>query len=269
MSGGGTGSGTFLGSVMMTVDEASGDAWLPENTQFCLLGTVHGDTRGSQRLHRFLDGFQPDLILLEMSPFAWAYRKTHRRLLQQTLTANVRQAAILKGWSQQRALGHPLVQAIRRQIAMPFEFQASYRYARSLNKWLLLIDRSDFSMHLLAHWSHLLSVSNVALLLALPASGQPRTAMSQYRRARKELHPSPGQVPIMTDVVDSGAESHWLEREYSLAERVRGVVAAIVPRRCVYVGGWEHLRDQVEPASLRSLLGVASGQCHLLDDFDS
>jgi len=269
MSGGGTGSGTFLGSVTMMVDEASGDAWLPENTQFCLLGTVHGDPRGFQRLRHFLDGFQPDLILVEMSPFAWAYRKTHGHALQRTLTENVREAAILKGWNQLRALGHPLVQAIRRQVAMPFEFRASYRYAQAHNKWLLLIDRSDFSMHLLAHWSHLLSVSNVALLLTLPASSEPRTAMSHYRRARKEVYPIPGQMPAMADVDDGGAESHWLEREYSLAERIRGVVAAIVPNRCVYVGGWEHLRDQVEPVSLRRLLGVASGQCHLLDDFDS
>jgi hypothetical protein len=161
------------------------------------------------------------------------------------------------------------MQAIRRQIALPFEFRASYEYARSQNKWFLLIDRSDFSVRLLAHWSDLLSVSNVAFLLTHPASGEPRTAMSHYRRARRLVYPIPSQTSAMTDVADGGAESHWLEREYSLAERIRSAVAAIVPSRCVYVGGWEHLRYQVEPLSLRRLLGVTSGQCHLLDDFDS
>jgi hypothetical protein len=269
MSGGGIGSGPFLDNVMMMGAEALSDSWLPENTRFCLMGTVHGDPRGFQRLRRFLVGFQPDLILVELSPFAWTYRKTHGRALQRTFTENIRRAAILKGWNQQQALVHPQMQAIRRQIAMPFEFRASYQYARAHNKWLLLIDRSDFSVRLLAHWSDLLSVGNVALLLTLPASSELQTAISHYRRARRLVYSIPVETPTIPDVADRGAEDHWLKREYSLVERIRSVVAAIVPRRCVYVGGWEHLRNQVEPLRLRRLLGVTSDQCHLLDDFDS
>ncbi len=162
MSGGGTGSEPFLDNFTMMVAEASIDAWLPESTQFCLMGTVHGDPRGFQRLRHFLQRFQPDLILVEMSPFAWTFRKTHRRALHRTLNENIRQAAIPMGWNWQRALRHPQMQAIRRQIAMPFEFRASYRYARAHSKWLLLIDRSDFSVPLLACWSDLLSATNLA-----------------------------------------------------------------------------------------------------------
>ncbi len=92
--------------------------------------------------------------------------------------------------------------------------------------------------------------------------------MSHYRKARRLVYMTPGRIPTMQDSADRGAESLRLDREYSLAERIRSAVAAIVPRRCVYVGGWEHLRDQVTPPSLKRLLGVTLGQCHLLDDFD-
>jgi hypothetical protein len=269
MSGGGTDSEPCLGSVTKMVAEASVDAWLPVRTRFCLMGTVHGDPRGFQRLRHFLQRFQPDLILLEMSPFAWTYRKTHRRALHQTLTENIRQAAILKGWTRQRALVHPQMQAIRRQIAMPFEFRAGHQYARAHNKWLLLIDRSDFSVHFLARWPDLLSATNLALLLTLPESSEPQTAIGQYHKARRLLYPAPSRIPSVPDLAaDGGAENLWLDREYSLAERIRSAVAAIVPGRCVYVGGWEHLKDQAKPPSLRCLLGVTSGQCLLLDDFD-
>lgn len=253
----------------MTAADASIEAWLPEKTQFRLMGTVHGDPRGFRRLRCFLEEYQPNLILVEMSPLAWAYRNTHARGLHRTLTDNARQAAILNGWNLQWVLSHPQVQAIRRQIAMPFEFRASCRYARAKKQWLLLIDRSDFSVPLLAQWLELLSVRNLSLLLSLPASNAPLSTMSHYQKARREIYPFQVQTTsAKPDTPDGGTENHWLEREYSLAERVRSAVAAVMPQRCVYVGGWEHLRSQVGSITLRSLLGVTLDRCQLLDYFD-
>lgn len=244
------------------------ETWPPENTRFFLIGTVHGDPRGFRRLRRFLDRFQPDLILVEMSPFAWAYRKTHGLSLHRTLNQRIRQAAALHGWDPKRALTHPQVKAIRRQIAMPFEFRASYQYAQCHKSWPLLIDRSDFSASMVAFWSELLSVRNLEYLLALPASSPSLDIVNHYRKARTLVHPTPSRMPTMEHGCDGMEESLLQDREESLAERIRGTIAAVVPKRCAYVGGWEHLRDQVKPPSLRCLLGVPQGRCHLLDDFD-
>lgn len=268
MNGGGIDLGPYLVSDAMMGAEVTNEEWLPRGTHFGLLGTVHGDPRGCKRLHRFLQEFKPDLLLVELSPFAWAIRKTYRYSLHRTLSENIRQAARFSDLSWRQALAHPEVQAIQRQIAMPFEFRASHHYARTSNKWMLLIDRSDFSVALVTNWSELLSTTNLTLLLSLPATRKQQAVADQYRRAHKLVHSPPPQTHIPPRSSAGWSEDHWMDREFSLAERVCSIINAIVPARCVYVGGWEHLGNQADPPSLRRLLGVSTKQCHLLNDFD-
>jgi hypothetical protein len=268
MNGGGTDLGMYLVNDEMMGAEFAIEEWLPRGTHLNLLGTVHGDPRGCMRLQRFLQGFKPDLLLVELSPFAWAIRKTYRHNLHRTLTENIRQAARASGLNWRQALAHPEIQAIRRQIAMPFEFRATHHYARASNKRMLLIDRSDFSVALVTQWSELLSPTNLTLLLSLPATRKQQAVANQYRRANRLVRSPTPQPQIPPSSSAGSPEDCWLDRELSLAERVRSVINAIVPGRCLYVGGWEHLCNQAAPPNLRSLLGVSAEQCHLLNDFD-
>jgi hypothetical protein len=269
MNGGGIDLGPYLVSDAMMGAEVAIEEWLPRGTHLGLLGTVHGDPRGCKRLHRFLQGFKPDLLLVELSPFAWTIRKAYRHSLHRTLNENIRQAARISNLDWRQAFAHPEVQAIRRQIAMPFEFRACHHYARTNNKWMFLIDRSDFSVALVSHWSELLSITNLTLLLSLPATRKQQAVANQYRRAHRLVHsPPPPQTCILPSSSAESSEDRWLDREFSLAERIRSIIDAIVPARCVYVGGWEHLGNQADPPNLRSLLGVCVEQCHLLNDFD-
>jgi hypothetical protein len=268
MNGGGIDLGPYLVSGVMMEAEVAIEEWLPRGTHFGLLGTVHGDPRGFKRLHRFLQAFKPDLLLVELSPFAWAIRKTYRYRLHRTLSENIRQAAKVSDLGWQQAFAHPEVQAIRRQIAMPFEFRACHHYARTNNKWVLLIDRSDFSVALVTHWSELLSTTNLTLLLSLPAMRKQQAVANQYRRAHRLVHFPPLQTNIPPSSSARWSEGRWLDREFSLAERVRTIIKAIVPARCVYVGGWEHLTNRADPPNLRRLLGASAKECHLLNDFD-
>ncbi len=253
----------------MTVAEVTQADWLPKGTQLLFLGTVHGDPRGFRRLHGFLERFQPDLILVELSPLGWAFRKAHHQVLRKTLRDNLRAASLDAGWTWREALAHPEVQAIERQIALPFEYRASDRYARTHNKRRLLVDRSDVSQELIAHWTDLLSTSNLAFLLSLPSARKHNLVDDHYQRAHRRLaspflspqHPRPNDPDPDEDM--------WKARECSLAERVRDIVVSMAPKLAVYVGGWEHLVSRDDPPSLRHLLGVPAKHCFLLDDFDS
>jgi pheromone shutdown protein TraB len=237
-------------------------------TRLKLLGTVHGDPRGFRRLHLFLEIHQPDLILIELSPFGWAFRKVNQAGLNRTLTDHLRAAAKAAGYTWNRALAHPEIRAIRRQIALPFEYRASRRYAQAHDKRILLVDRSDFSQALVATWPDLLSTSNLALLLTVPPSRHRHAVEEQYRRAHTLLHTPSGRVERFRSTTECSQEVVWQERERSLAERVREAILAVVPPSCVYVGGWEHLSSRDNPKSLRRLLGMPAATCHLLDDFD-
>jgi hypothetical protein len=251
----------------MKAAEATGDDWTPEGTRLRLLGTVHGDPRGFRRLRQFLQQFQPDLILVELSPFGLAFRQAHQRELQRTLGQNLRRAATEIHCAWQKALAHPEIRAIRRQIALPFEYRASYHYARAHNKRLLLLDRSDFSQALVACWPDLMSTSNLALLLTLPRARKRYAVEDHYRRAHELLRWPSACTDKPGHTAGGLNKDIWEERENSLAERIRGAILAIAPASCVYVGGWEHLSDQEDPPSLRRLLAIPAAQCFLLDDY--
>jgi hypothetical protein len=251
----------------MTVEPAVNE-WPAHGTRLMLLGTVHGDPRGFRRLHRFLEIHQPDLILIELSPFGWAFRKVNQIELNRTLTEHLRAAAKVAGYPWHKALAHPEIRAIRRQIALPFEYRASRRYVRAHDKRLLLVDRSSFSQALVATWPDLLSTTNLALLLTVPPSRQRRAVEEQYRRAHAHLRAPSGKVERFRSTTECSQEEVWQERERSLAERVREAILTVVPPSCVYVGGWEHLSNRDNPKSLRRLLGTAAATYHVLDYYD-
>jgi hypothetical protein len=221
-----------------------------------------------RRLKRFLARFQPDLILLEFSPFARSFRIAHQQTLQKLLSNNVKAAAQQCHLNWRKALAHPEIQAVRRQFALPFEYRAAAGYARHTGKNLLLVDQSTFSRQLIESWSELIGTENLATLLSLPAEMTADRIRHAYQVAHHHVDDAAtAEPPILSKMVQQ-TERAWREREELLARRVNLAMSTLAQGTCVYVGGWRHLVSQDNPPRLRSLLNVSAAQCYLLDAFD-
>jgi hypothetical protein len=241
---------------------------LRASSRLLLLGTVHGDNRGMSRLRRFLAQVQPKLILLEMSPFARDFRTVHQRTHQRRLTIQLKRASAQCQMNWRKAFAHPEILAIRRQLALPFEYRAALQYIRQSDAKLVLVDQCSFSRQLIASWPELIAVNNLATLLSLPH----QCATSRIRQAYRVAHLCLGDKTCVESLlfhhVAHQSESAWSEREQFIAKQVRMSMATLKDGSVLYIGGWQHLTALDNPPSLRTLLKVPAAQCHLLDRFD-
>ena len=140
---------------------AGGDAWatappaLPSEN-LILIGTVHGDPRGYERVTRLLEWLRPEVVTVEISRFSVRYRRAWedrwRRQLQEAL------AELPPG-----AAGHPAMQKVAAQIALPFEYRAARDYSRENGVRCLPLDLGGLSRrHLPRYGRELLSPGQFA-----------------------------------------------------------------------------------------------------------
>ncbi len=243
---------------------------VPLTHELHLLGTVHRDPLGYRKLVRFLQEHQPDLILLELSPYGLAYRKQHRKELPAGLGKNLRWAVRQVGMPLSRALKHPEIQAIRHQLALPFEYRASMKYAshcRVSSKPLVkLVDSSPFSREMISAWAELTSPENLVHLLSFTGTPRPST-QTLYGHARRIIFgEDAGDMRRPGLFMETGDHDLLERREKELARAVLDAMRAHRPSTALYVGGWQHLMPGRRPPTLRDLLHVDSGCCHLLSE---
>jgi len=231
-------------------------------SRLLLLGTVHGDPDGLARARRFLDSHQPDLVLVELSPFGLSFRRRHQGRLQRTLARNLREAASRSCLSFRQALKHSEIRSIRRQLALPFEFRAAASYAGKSPSRLLLVDSSTFSRTCIESWPELISTENLVHLLATP--GDAPGDRDTYRLAARRIEG--GTFAAVLRMLEAGREvdSRWEERERFMAEQIRAALDVFRPRLAIYLGGWWHLTSGGGIATLRDLLETPFSCCHLL-----
>lgn len=229
-----------------------------------LVGGVHGDERGFTRTLRFLQTFQPDLVLVELSPYGKVFRERHQRALQRKLNENLAIAAGNTNLTYREALTHSQIRPIRRQLALPFEYRAARRFSRTTGNPFLLIDYSPFSRRLIGQWPELLSIANLSLLLTLPRDTR-STPDRTYDLAARTIRQTRPPMPNCPQHAGSGADVLWSEREQFLAARVRSALERFRPSRAVYLGGWQHLTAEGRFPSLRLLLGLEKTPAYLLD----
>jgi hypothetical protein len=237
---------------------------LQDHPGLILVGTVHGDHRGFLRIMRFLQSFHPDLILVELSPYAKTYRDRNQVTLLRTLSQNLRIAAKQCGLLCKDALIHPEIEAIGRQLALPFEYRAARRFSRATGSCLALVDYSRFSRRMIRLWPELLTTENLASLLRLPRDGRPALTET-YDLAARTIRAE--RLPI-ADIIESNddqPDALWEKREHHLAASIRGLLQNHHPEKAVYLGGWRHLAQGGNFPSLRELLEIEASQCYLLD----
>lgn len=229
-----------------------------------LVGGFHGDKRGLMRTLRFLQAFEPDLLLVELSPYGKAFRDRHQRTLQHTLAQNLTIAAMSRHLSLREALLHPEITAIRRQMVLPFEYRAARRYAQLTGNPVVLVDYSPFSRRMISHWRELLSIQNLSSLLTLDASRCAAAAATYDLAARAIQQAQTGPEDYLRSG-GSSADPLWKQRERFMAGRIRAALKRFAPRRAVYLGGWQHLTTGGSCPSLRDLLELPQAPVYLLD----
>ncbi len=228
-----------------------------------LLGTVHHDPKGCQKLHDFLEQQGADLILLEFSAYGLSYRKENGAHLQKQFWINLAWAAGQLGLKAKGARQHPEVDAVRRQLGLPFEYRAARRFGLRHRVPVHLVDCSSFSQRMIASWEELVSPKNLFHLLSIPSHRPPVDLL--YRKAHRLIFPEgthrpPGELPSKAP----SPSGLWQKRERDLARRIENILAFHDTKKPVYVGGWQHLVPGQEFATLRELLKIEKDRCHLL-----
>lgn len=239
----------------------AGDAAHGRVPALVLMGTVHSDPLGVRRTTAFLEAYRPELVLLELSPFALRYRKEHTPSLLKTLRANLRTAAGRLGIHFKQAIRHNRIVAIIRQISLPFEYRASASYARKTGVPVIPIDKSEFSRQWIETWPEMLSAANLEMLLR--CEDRIESVAGQYALAARKLSASSPE-PLFAAEPEAAL---WGDREKHLACSVTAELEKMRPGRAVYLGGWRHLLHAEKAMSLRDMLDVPSTACLLLDRY--
>jgi hypothetical protein len=228
-----------------------------------LIGTVPGDPDGFRRTLRILCQIRPKLIFVELSPYGYRFRREHGTCLIHILNHHLAEAARRSALLYEDASRHPQVEAIRRQIRLPFEYRAAVLAAKMSSSRIFLVDQSAFSRKLIADWFELISPDNLFNLLNM-APEIPST-QTIYRNASQRIANSSSIFLPEFSRSDTEEKSIWREREEFMGRQILRTMAALRRGRAVYLGGWWHLTVGGNIPTLRDLLGIGLSGCLLID----
>lgn len=228
-----------------------------------LVGTVHSDPHGYRTTLQLLERLGPQLMLVELSPFGLAFRRTQQRLLYTTLHHNLRRAAASSELSLRQALQHPQIRSICRQLSLPFEYRAAAHFAQRSSSQLVLVDDSGFSRHWIATWPELLAVENLRYLLGLPAT-RPSMNTAYAAAATSISQDAPSQALTAPCSRPDGAR--WANRERFMAGQVAHNLRVRQPDSAIYLGGWQHLTQGGAFPTLRQILKIPRNRCVVLGE---
>lgn len=209
-----------------------------QGKELLLIGTVHLDPVGAEKLRKILTKACPVAVAVEVSPYGLFYRRRNGRRLLRRLMRTVKLLAedLQVSW---RRWGQ--IHAIRTQIQLPFEYRAALSYCRDTGATLSCIDSSLWSKRWIDnHWYHLLSRENLEALLAERAKDQEQEVSRDYKMAALLLRSREEPlVPVFAGTWS--ADLHWQQRETDLARLLEGLYDKVEKGRLAYVGGWQHL----------------------------
>ena len=229
-----------------------------------LIGTVHRDPRGPERLLSLLRRLHPDLLTLEMSEKGLAYRQGEgrRQLLRLDRILERLTGELLIEPATLQA--HPAVADIRTLLALPFEYQAAAAYAAEAGLPLHLIDRSDVSAAKLQRVEReLVTYRNLKILVSLPA-GAEKSDFEGYGRAHAMITHDPGETVRQAFLAGRRGEEGIGPRDRWMAAQIRRLLATRRGAHLVHVGGWVHLVEDARGETLFSLLADLAPQRLLL-----
>jgi hypothetical protein len=223
-----------------------------------LLGTVHSDPDGFTRSLAFFERYEPDLLLVEISPFGLKFRKERSPGLHELLLQRVGTVSRKLGVDFHTAMAHAQIASILRQISLPFEYRAAAAYAQKAGAPLAAVDYSGFSRKWIKTWPEMLSARNIELLLGMENREAP--VCDLYARAARRIYKE--DAPFEAGRVDAPL---WRRRETLMAGEIGAALERFTPQRPLYIGGWWHLCRGADIKTIRDLLGIPQTSCVLLD----
>lgn len=229
-----------------------------------LIGTVHRDRRGGEKLFQLLRSLRPDILTLEMSGKALSYRLGEASNQLTRLDHILNRIAADGGRDREELERHPAVADIRLLLQIPFEFRVASTFAEETGIPLHLIDRSDISAAKLRKVeTELITHSNLKVLANLPFDEEPRRG-ENYGMARQ----------LIRDGADQGLRRAFLEgrrgveeigpRDRHMAGKIRLLLERYPGKHLVHIGGWVHLIEDNREETLFSLLADLQPQRVLL-----
>ncbi len=221
------------------------------------LGTVHSDPDGFSKTLSFLEGYTPDLLLVEISEFALKFRHAHAAQLATIFVERLHAVSQKLDIPYASALEHPQIAAIFRQINLPFEYCASSAYAERTGAPLVPVDFSEFSRRWITTWPEMLSAANIEILLEMENNEAPVATL--YARAARRVY----EGETFPEALHHDAPL-WQERERYMAQTITAALNRFTPERPLFVGGWWHLSRGGTIETLRELLSIDQSSCFLL-----
>jgi hypothetical protein len=231
----------------------------PSSPGLVLVGTVHHDPIGHDKLQRALLAVRPDIITLELSSYGRGFRTKNSR----KLSLRIRSCAqALQGRdSEQLKILPAAVEQLLSAIAFPFEYCAAREYAVACKVPLYCIDLSRISHQRLRILKHeALTRRNIAILLSLPDKNLLNSVNLCYKKAAAVWH-EPGdslRLPAAIDPADS-------ERDRHMSRRLRNLCVKFPHKLILHIAGWEHCASSAGPLNLYGLLQDLNPQRILLD----
>ena len=213
---------------------------LPDRNRLTLIGVVHRDPRGEQRVMSLLEQLHCDFISLEVSPYALDWRIRNGLLWAGRLAGMVRNSNDEK----RRRNGHDLlnhgeIQGILQMLTIPFEVRVSQRYSSLTGARYFLLDDSNVSKRLLSLVENeLLTRTNIANLCRKPDFDYPESIESYYDECSRVLatEPVPRHRLTLTDenIEINQQRDEWIEK------KLRRLMADM-PGHWAHICGFTHI----------------------------
>lgn len=199
------------------------------DSQFIMLGLIHGDTEGMGILAQSLQKLRPDVITLEFSRYGLHFRQVNGARLKKRLQDAVRLMGLDAGEDQ-----CPLpLRSLFSYLSLPYEFTAASDYSRRTGVSLHLVDADLFSWLRLRDVDKVVGRDNLEILM-----GSPEDSISETAREKvlAELFFERGiKTTLYTD------EMHI--RDSLMKDRISLLVRHHGPGRFLHLCGWRHLCD--------------------------
>jgi len=204
-----------------------------------LIGTVHHDPRGYEKLAKLLAALQPDLITLELSPYGRGFRTKNQTRLFRRLLSWCKKARGINSHAdlsfESRLLSSP-IQSLAYTLKYPFEFLAARDYAHICKVPFYCIDLSPVSRNrILLFKQEALSINNISVLLTKQDKTLQDSVDLCYKKAQHIW--DAGSCMQKAAGTQHTADS---EREKHMSRRIKNLVRRHPDKNLVHIGGWEH-----------------------------
>ena len=206
----------------------------PPKSSLTLIGVVHRDPLGEQRVMSLLEKLQCDAISLEVSRFALQWRLKNSLPLAGRVD---RIAQKLSGNGQ--AVEHGEIQGILHMLTIPFEVRVAHAFAQQTGAPYFLLDDSDLSRKLLSLVEQdMITEANIAAILTRPDFDFSQSIEQLYEQCSRILNDEP--LPrLKLGLSDEQLQTN--ERRDERIQRQLEKLMADIPGHWVHICGFTHI----------------------------